>query len=144
MPRNSEWTPVQSAGPCPLFEIGTPSSIPVAIIFAMSRRQMVMRSRDELQGALFGANLFGPNFEFLRACDEWAKVEAKGHLDIATPSLARVALAVGAVAPHDQAAIDEDGEMAPQRRRRHAMRPQASCWFDGKTTRSSPVSAVSG
>src|SRR5271167_2528531 len=78
----------------------------------------------ELQGAVFGANLFGPGFEFLGARDEWAKVETEGHLDVATTSPAGVALAVGAVAADHQTAIDEDGEMAPQRRRRHPMRPR--------------------
>ena len=38
----------RSAGPCPAGRVGTPSSMPVTIILAMSRRQMVIRSRTRL------------------------------------------------------------------------------------------------
>ena len=47
------WTSCQSAGPCPPLRVGTPSSMPVAIILAMSRRH----KRDALTHKLERARL---------------------------------------------------------------------------------------
>ena len=116
--------PSQSVGPPPPRRIGTFSSMPVAIILAMSRRQKRDALAHQLERALLGADFFGPGFEFIGAGDKRAEVETEGQLNVASPAFASVALAVGAVAADHQAAIDQRRQMSPQRRRRHAMRPQ--------------------
>ena len=90
----------------------------------MSRRQKRDALAHQLERALLGADFFGPGFEFVGAGYERAEVETEGQLDVASPAFAGVALAVGAVAADHQAAIDQRRQMPPQRRRRHAMRPQ--------------------
>ena len=59
----------------------------------------------------------------LGADDERSQVEAEGELDFAGIVLPRITLAIWAVAPNDQSRVDQDSEMTPQRRRRHAVRP---------------------
>lgn len=80
---------------------------------------------NQAQRPGFGLDLGRQRFEFFRADDERRQVEPEGELDLPAPALAGVALAVGAVAPDDQAGVDQRRQMAPERRHRHAVRPQA-------------------
>ena len=80
---------------------------------------------DAFERALFGAHGFGERFKFLGARDQRRKIESEGDLNLPCPILARIAFAIGAVSPHDQSSIDQDGEVTPERRRRHAVRAQA-------------------
>src|SRR5579883_1862036 len=83
---------------------------------------------DALAGELYGArfSLYGSRqaLKLLSANDKRRKIEAKGELDLAGRALAGVALAVRTVPPDDKTRVDEDGEVATQRRCRHAVGAQ--------------------
>ena len=75
----------------------------------------------DLEGALLSLYGFRQVFELLGACDDRRQIEAIGLLHLPSPALARIALAVWAVAANDQPAVDQDGQMAAQRGWRHAI-----------------------
>ena len=91
----------------------------------MSRRQSVMRSRTSLKRALLRPHVLGPGLELLGARHQRAEIETERHFDRPAPPFAGEALAVRAVAPNDEAAIDQGRQMPPQRRRRHAVGAQS-------------------
>ena len=68
---------------------------------------------------VLGPHLLGEVFDLRGACNERRKVEAEGVLDRAPLPSSGEAFAVRRVATNDQPGVDETGEMAPQRRRRH-------------------------
>ena len=72
-----ELDPVGGPLPC-LRRVGTPSSMPVAIILAMSRRQSVMRSRTQRSARSSARTSSAQRLEFVGARDERREVEAKG------------------------------------------------------------------
>ena len=91
---------------------------------------------DQPQSSCFRLDLVRQRFEFFRPHHERGQVEAEGELDLPSPALAGVALAVGAVAPDDQPCVDQSRQMAPERRHRHAMRPQPELVVRGKDDQS--------
>ena len=97
------WTSCQSAGPCPALRVGTPSSIPVAIILAMSRRQSVIRSRTSLRARSSARTSSARRSNSSARATSGAEIEAEGQLDRPALPFAGVALAVRAVAANDQA-----------------------------------------
>ena len=93
--------PARGSLPCP--GVGTPSSTPVAIIFAMSRRQRVILSFAS-RTARVRLRSLGHPFEFFGARREWGKVEAESELDFPSPALSGVSLAIRAIPPNDEPA----------------------------------------
>jgi hypothetical protein len=98
--------------------------MPVAIILAMSRRLSVMLRRAT-SSARRSARMVSA-----RAANSSARAmsgpRSKPNACSTSPggALARETLAVRAVAPQDQSALDQHGEMAAQRRGRDAVSPQ--------------------
>ena len=79
------------------------------------------RSRSSRIGLVFGPHFLGEVFDFFRARHQRRQIEAEGAFDLAPLPSSREAFAVGGIAANDQSGLDEAGEMAAQRRRRHAM-----------------------
>ena len=97
--------------------------MPVAIIFAMSRRQSVILSFASLTARASASISCRQALELLGAHDQRREVETEGELDLPSPALSRVALAIRAVAPNDQPCVHQRRKLPPQGRCRHAVRP---------------------
>ena len=119
---------------------GTPSSIPVAIILAMSRRQSVIRSRASLM-ARASASISAARASNSSARATSGERSKPTKLELPFPALPRIAFAVWTVATEHEPGVDEACQMAA-RRSRHPMSQQGSS-LDGKTIKSSPDSVVS-
>ena len=91
----------------------------------MSRRQSVILSFANSNRSGFGFDLLGQTLEFLGAHDERSEVETESELNLPSPALSRVALAVRAVAANDQSGVHQHRKHAASRSRRHAVRPEA-------------------
>jgi len=84
-------------------------------------------------------NLFRPIFEFFCTGDQRTKIETERHFDRPAPPFPGKAFTVRAVAPKDQAAIDQSGQVPPQGRRRHAMRAQGELLIGREHDQSFPT-----
>ncbi len=73
---------------------------------------------------LLGLHGFRERLVLLGASHHRSQVKAVGLLDLSSPPFARIALAVRAVPANDQTAVDQDGEMPAQCRRRHPVGPR--------------------
>ena len=80
-----------------------------------------MRSRSSLIGLVFGPHFLGEVFDLIGARHQRRQIEAEGAFDLAPLPSSGIAFAIRGIAADDQPGIDEAGEMAAQRRRRHAM-----------------------
>ena len=72
----------------------------------------------------FGLHLFSQAFELGGSCDERGEIKPEGLLYLTPLPFPRIALAVWAVPADQEATFDERRQLAPERRRRHAVRPQ--------------------
>ena len=79
---------------------------------------------DQSQRPLLRLHVLGPGLELLGPRHQRAEFETERHFDGPAPPFAGEALAVRAVTPNDEAAIDQGRQMPPQRRRRHAVGAQ--------------------
>ncbi len=71
-----------------------------------------------------GTDVFGQALDLLGTGDERREIEAEGLIDLTPLPFAGVALAVGAVATHDEASVDQARDVTAQGRRRHAVGPE--------------------
>ena len=87
---------------------------------------------DQSQRPLLRLHVLGPGFELLGARHQRAEFETERHFDDPASPFAGEALAVRAVTPNDEAAIDQGRQMPPQRRWRHAVGEQSELLVGGK------------
>ena len=87
---------------------------------------------DQSQRPLLRQHVFGQGVELLGARHQRAEFETERHFDGTAPPFTGEALAIRAVAPNDEATVDQGRQMPPQRRRRHAVGAQGELLVGGK------------
>src|SRR5208337_4978438 len=91
---------------------------------------------DQSQRPLLRQHVLGPALELLGPRHQRAEFETERHFDGPAPPFAGEALAVRAVTPNDEAAIDQGRQMPPQGRWRHAVGAQGELLVGGKNDQS--------